>query len=140
MIGWRVANFEKFALTPLSFLFPIVALIYFLQAAWFVGAYFLFAWFVNALIGQSIHMDKNFDELVRGGLADEKNIRPDSDTFRDAHELARPLMFTAWLLGLTAAVLLFHYGYGWFVSIPIGFSVAIVMPMILVFVFARPMK
>jgi hypothetical protein len=140
MIGRRVASFEKFVLTPLSFLLPVVALAYFIQAAWFVGAYFLLAWFCIGLIGSSIHKEKDFDKLVQGDLTAEANIRPKADAWRDAHELARPLMRIAWVFAVTATVLLFHYRFRWIVSIPIGVSVGIVMPMIFVALFARPTK
>ena len=140
MITRRVANFEKFILTPLSFLLPVVALIYFFQTAWFVGAWFLFAWFYVGLVGQSIHKDKSFDDLTQGGLTAEENIKPDSGSEEDALKLAMPLLSTSCLFGITTSVLLFHYGFRWLVSIPIGFSGCIVMPMIFVILFARPKK
>jgi len=140
MIGRRVANFEKFVLTPLNLLLPLVALIYFFQKAWFVGAYFLFVWFCVGLIGQSIHKDKSFDELARGELTAEENIRRDSNSLRDAYELAKPLMYISWLTGITVGVILFHYDFRWFVSIPIGFSVGIVSPMAFAIIFARPKR
>src|SRR6266496_3445832 len=107
MITRRVARFERFVLTPLSFL----------HTAWWVGAYLIFAWFCVGVIGQSIHKDKTFDELARGGLTTDENIRLDS--LGDAEQLARPVLVTSWLLAVTTVVLLFHHGFRWFVSIPI---------------------
>lgn len=138
MIGRRVANFSKFVLRPLNLLLPLVALIYFFQKAWFVGVYFLFVWFCVGVIGQSIHKDKSFGELARGGLTAEPNIRPDSNSPGDTYELAKPLMYISWLTGITVGVILFHYGFRWFVSIPIGFCIAIVSVTALAIIFARP--
>jgi hypothetical protein len=127
-------------LTPLSFLLPVVALFYFVQRAWFVGAYFLLVWFLVGVIGARIHKDRSFDQLVRSDLTAEDNIRPDDDVDpadprRDDRELAQPLMRTAWLFALTVTVLLFHYEFRWIVSIPIGFSAGIVTSFLFVVIF-----
>jgi hypothetical protein len=136
MIGRPIANFERWILTPLSFLLPIAALVFFVKSAWLLGVYFLFTWFCVALIGQGIHKEKSFDEMMsQGDLTAENNIRPIEDSERDGRELLQPLMFTAMLCGLTVTVLLFHYGFRWFISIPIGVFVAIVMPTIWAIVF-----
>ena len=138
MITRRVARFERFVLTPLSFLLPIAALVYFFNTAWWVGAYLLFAWFCVGVIGQSMHKDKGFDDLARGGLTAEENIRSDSGSLDDARQFAKPALLTSWLFAVTTAVLLFHHGFRWFVSIAISLLVGIVAPMIFVFIFARP--
>ncbi len=140
MIARRVANFEKVVLTPLSFLLPVIALLYFVQRAWFVGAYFLLVWFLVGVIGARIHKDKSFDQLVQSDLTAEDNIRPEADPRRDDRELAQPLMRTAWLFAATVTVLLFHYGFRWLVSIPIGFSVGIVTSFLFVVTFGMPKK
>jgi hypothetical protein len=140
MIGRPVANFEKYVLTTLHFLLPLTILIYFLNKAWLVGADLLFVWICVGFIGQSIHKDKTPGEMARGGLTDESNIRQSSDRVRDAGELAKPILHISFLTGITVAVLLFHYGYRWFFSVPMGFIVVIVLPVLFGVLFLRPKK
>ena len=126
MIARRIARFERFILKPVSFLFPILAILYFFQRAWLVGTFLLFVWFCIGLIGQSLHKDKSFAELTRGGLTSEENIAADSEiSHEEAHTLARRLLFTSWLYGITVAVLLFHHDYRWFIAVPAALAVAI---------------
>jgi len=140
MISRRVARFERFILTPLSFVTPIAAIAYFFTRAWWVGAYLILAWHCIGLIGQSIHKDRSFDELVEGKLTSEENIRPDKDDHQGSQELAGPLMQTSWLIGLSSIVLLLHHGKGWGFSVPVGISVAILMGMIFTILFSQKVK
>lgn len=141
MITRRIARFEKFIVKPLSFLFPILAVVYFVQRAWLVGGFLLVVWFCIGVIGQSLHKDKSFAELARGGLTFEENIVPDSEiSHEEAHTLARPLLFSSWLCGITAGVLLFHHDYRWFVALPVGLAVAIFTPVTFGIVAIRPKK
>jgi hypothetical protein len=126
MITRRIARFESFILKPLSFLFPILAVVYLYQRAWLLGAFLLIAWFCIGVMGQSLHKNKSFAELARGGLTGEENIAPDSDiSHEEAHTLAKQLIFASWLCGITAGVLLHHHDYGWFIILPTAFAVAV---------------
>ena len=78
MISKYTARFERFFLTPISFLLPVLGLVSFVERAWFIGVYFVLAWAGNAVLGQSLHPDKTVEQLKQGGMTAESNIRGDS--------------------------------------------------------------
>ena len=141
MITRRIARLENLLLKPLSFWFPILAVIYFFHRAWFIGGFLLLAWFCVGLIGQSLHRDKTFAQLARGGLTSEENIIPDSElSSEEAHKLARPLFLCSWLCGITVAVLLFHHDYRWFIALLLGLVITICTSIIFGIIALRPKK
>ncbi len=131
MISRRIARFEKLILKPLSLLFLILSVIYFFQRGWLICAFFLLAWVCIGVIGQSLHKDKSFAELARGGLDSEENIAPNSEmSHAESYALAKPLLLTSWLCGIATIVMLFHGGYGWFMALPAGLVVTILTAVI----------
>src|SRR5206468_6529458 len=116
MITRRVARLERFFLTPLVLIFPALALYYLFHAAWLLGFFLIFAPFCIGLIGQSLHKDKTYAELKRGGLTGDENILPPTKeiSHNESLTLARPILFGSWLCGVVVGAVLFHHGYsGW---------------------------
>ena len=127
MISKPTVRFERFFLTPVSFLLPVLGLVSFFERAWLVGVYFVLAWGGNALLGQSLHPDKTVEQLKHGGLTAESNIRDDGLIPEDEYKrLAKAIFFFALMLGVTTSILMSHFQFRWFISIPTGLGVWIV--------------
>lgn len=103
MISQSVARFEKYVLTPLSFVLPAAAILYAIQHAWLIVLYFGLAWWWIGLVGATIHRDDGTrgDELVRAARS------------------------TSYFFGTTLAILLLHYRVRWFISIPVGYILSL---------------
>jgi hypothetical protein len=127
MISKPTARFERFFLTPISFLLPVLGLVSFFDRIWFVGVYFILAWAGNAVLGQSLHPNKTVEQLKQGGLSAESNIREDGLIPEDEYKrLAQAIFFFALMLRVTTSILLCHFQFRWFVSIPTGLAVWVV--------------
>jgi hypothetical protein len=127
VISRPTARFEKFFLTPLSFILPVVAGVNLFHKDWYVGGYFILAWIWSAMLGQSLHPDKNTDQLKAGGLTDESNVRRDDLISQEEYRrLARKIFFVGLMLGISTAVLMSHNDFMWFVSVSSGIGVWIV--------------
>jgi preprotein translocase subunit SecY len=109
VISRPTARFERIFLTPLSFILPVVAVVSFFDKAWFVGGYFVLAWFWNAINGQSLHPDKSVEQLKRGGLTDEPNVRQNEVLLQEEYRrLAKAIFFFSLMIGILATVLMIH--------------------------------
>ena len=133
MITRRIARLERFFLTPLVFVFPVFALFYLFQRAWLIGVFMVFASFCIGLIGQSLHKDKSYEELKRGGLTSEENVLPPSRkiSHSESLSLARPMLFASWVCAIALGFLLSHHGYPWFTSIGSAVAAGIFLPILL---------
>ncbi|MGH8092291.1 MAG: hypothetical protein ACREIF_02295 [Chthoniobacterales bacterium] len=133
MITRRVARLERFFLTPLVFVFPLLAVFYLFQRAWLLAAFMVFASFCIGLLGQSLHRDKTYEELKRGGLTSEENILPPSReiSHSESLSLARSMLFASWICAIAVGILLSHYGYPWFTSIGGAIATGVFLPILL---------
>jgi hypothetical protein len=93
----------------------------------------IFASLCIGLIGQSLHKDKNYEELKRGGLTSEENVLPPSREIShgESLSLARPMLFASWICAIAFGILLSHHGYPWFTSIGNAVAAGIFLPILL---------
>jgi hypothetical protein len=133
VITRRVARLERFFLTPLVFVLPALALFYLFQRAWLIGVFMVVASFCIGLIGQSLHKDKSYEELKRGGLTSEENVLPPSREIShdESLSLARPMLFASWICAIALGILLSHHGCPWFASIGSAVAAGIFLPVLL---------
>ena len=121
----------------MSFICPVLILVSLFDQKWLLGGYFLLVWFYIAAVGQSIHKDKTYEELRRGGLTHEANVRPSSDSRRDLAELSRVVLHVSFCIGVTFSIVLINRGSRWSIGIVSGIGAALIATIVLLLAFAR---
>ncbi len=113
--------FETFILKPLDLIY-IVGLIYFLiNGAWFiVGFIVLMIVYIGWIGGAIVNKGKSFNELAKGTSPGKWSSYDDELTEEKSWEFARAITHARYAVTLTVIVLTFHFGYKFYISIPLG--------------------
>jgi hypothetical protein len=116
---------EWLFLKPLSTACLILAVVYFFQAAWFVGGVFVVVCFLIGGIGQSLHKDKSLSELARGTIAEATTETAKEWSHEDSFRIAKPIFYASWIVAIAAGVLMSHAGLKFYFMIPLALGVGI---------------
>jgi len=121
MATGRIGRYERFILRPLSILFTVGAIAYFLQKAWGIGALFVIMWFVVGALGQALNRAKSFSELTDGSTPEERTSPCSAEpTALETMQIGRLGLAVFWIVGITVAVLTHHHGLRWLLSVSAG--------------------
>ena len=123
---------ENYVLGILVFSLEIAGIIYLFNKEWFIGIFLIVMGFLMTSIVMSLkhNRTKSMKELSEGNAFNENDKRNELTT-EEADEIGRGINQAAYILGITAAVLFFHYDFKWYFAIPIGLVIGAILPPLL---------
>jgi len=127
-----LTRFEAVVLVPLGITSILLAMIYFSQRVWWLGAWFVFLWLLVGGFGASLHPKMTPSRLAKGTIFYPNDPEPGSlkeMTPREGSQLAIVMFKTSLASGVSIALLSYHNGFGPFRAGMLGLAAIVVGPL-----------
>lgn len=129
-ISQMLTRFEAVVLMPLATTATLLAMIYFFQRAWWVGAWFVILWLLVGGFGASLHPEMTIAQLGRGTIsyptgptAGFLKIGP-----RQSAQLGMAITRISFASGVSVALLSYHHGLGASLAMVLGLASIVAGP------------
>jgi hypothetical protein len=125
-----LTRFEAVVLMPLGITSTLLAMTYFFQRAWWVGAWFVVLWLLVGGFGASLHPEMTIGQLAVGTISYPINFDASflKISPRQAAQLGMVTLKISFASGVSVALLAYHNGQGALFAMVLGLASVVAGP------------
>jgi hypothetical protein len=134
----KLKVFELYVLRMLSIQFILLGVGFLINKQWWIGVSIIIISFLFGTIGQGLkhNRQRTSKDLLKGqdwSIGEKADADSEAMTQEEGNLIGKPFLFTWFIVAITSILLLFHYDFKWYLTLPIAFFFGMFYPLLLFF-------